>query len=201
MNDDFGSLIEDYFDDTLSSERIGELAEALRNDASLRTHFRDGVWEQVLLREIATVEVIGMEKSTDRKAGSFKQSNRYTWRLSTRLLPLAACLMAIAGAWFFLDPNHLKQAIVATLVEKEADVIVEREEQPIAPKIESALRAGDRVLAGPRGQAVISFDDSTQLEVRGDSNITVQPNGQRIERENSSTSNEERFLQALQSSE
>ncbi|GEM_PF-825129 len=189
-------IIDAYLDGRLSQSDKDQLAKWLKSDAeNIRTFIRIAHVHQMLRRALLARTVLksSMNKplrSTRnpgtvirmRLASGTKTGKKATFKAGTSWWALAASFAIVAvGLWFWNQKEKTGIAVdtvpvsIAFLAEKQGNVTVERGGKLYTIDNGTPLYAGDSVRTENGGRAVVSYPDSTKVEIKTASSIILNP--------------------------
>src|SRR5262245_57930716 len=194
---DLDVLVHRYLEDrdSLSPRELDTLITALRIDPDLAIAVRDQLLLDDLLAQkmaldrrnfVAQVE----QRIADERRGHAElnqqvadlrsmaaaertraASGRRGWRWARYALAFAA-LTVIAVGIYMAQPRPPHQPAIAKVIAVDGDVMSEKEGSSDAAKVGDSLEGSQRILVPRGGSITLTYQDGTELRVKGDSAVT-----------------------------
>ena len=175
-NKRFNELSAGYLEDALTSEELSEFAALLREHPELHTEFQKDIRLQVLMRDVA-VEELNLAKEVRERPVSepeplhrFRRSGR---RFRLIWVSLAACLVIVAGAYFFnlWQMSQTHDLIRAKLIEVHGRITIERDGDEMPAE-------KDRIETGTGGKAELKYNnEDTAISIFEDTDLHIKGKG------------------------
>ena len=198
MNENNEKLLDDYLTDNLSRPNAEELAQLLHENRNARINFVRHVNEaslfisvgnQIKIQRSLSVSLPAGTSSDQRKIFSNVKPSRQTGniplagaknRSNTGIwfgLVAASFAVFIAGLWFWneKDKSGATPVAIASLLEKQGNVTLERNGNLYNINKGAPFYAGDGLRTENGSRAVVSYPDSTRLKLAANTTITLQP--------------------------
>lgn len=198
------SLVHRYVEDrgSLTTGELDELIAALRADPEFAITVREQLVLDDLLAQKFVLDRRNFVAQVEQRIADFNRGHELSqqvadlrsmaaaetiqpapsalWRLTQFVVAVVALVAIAVGIWAALTATKHHSPAMATIKSFEGDVKIEAGSQSSAAEIDLALEGGQRIVVPRGGSIVFTYNDGTELRVKGDSAITFgeeQPGG------------------------